>query len=116
MNETPDPAAFTSEADLHQTALLAARLKRMMLISSLTMGLGIAAVLGVIGYRLSRSEGSVASADLAATLPKGARIVSTGVSADRLAVTLDVNGTTEVRTYDIRTLKPTGRLSFIDGH
>jgi hypothetical protein len=45
-------------------------------------------------------------------LPKGARIVSTGVAGDRLVVTLEVGGTTEIRTFDARTLKPAGKLKF----
>ena len=45
-------------------------------------------------------------------LPKGARIVSTAVAGDRLVLTLDVGGTTEIRTFDAQTLKPAGRLQF----
>jgi hypothetical protein len=45
-------------------------------------------------------------------LPKGARIVATAVAGDRLVVTLDVGGATEIRTFDARTLKPAGRLKF----
>ena len=115
MSDTPNSAAVADPSDPHQAELLARRLKRMMLISSLTMCVGIAAVLGVIGYRLSHPEGSAASIDLVATLPRGAQIVSTGVSSDRLVVTLNINGTTEVRTFDLKTLKPTGRLTFLDG-
>jgi hypothetical protein len=115
MSDTPNSTTVTDLSDPHQAELLARRLKRMMLISSLTMCVGIAAVLGVIGYRLSHPEGSAASVDLVATLPPGAQIVSTGVSSDRLVVTLNINGTTEVRTFDLKTLKPTGRLTFLDG-
>jgi hypothetical protein len=32
---------------------------------------------------------------------------------DRLAVTLDSGGVTEIRTYDAHTLKPAGRLKFV---
>ena len=46
-------------------------------------------------------------------LPKGAKIVSTGVAGDRVVVTLDVGGTTEIRTFDAHTLKPPGRLRFV---
>ena len=49
------------------------------------------------------------------SLPKGARIVTTGVAGDRLVVTLDVGGTTEIRTFDARTLKPAGRLNAFVG-
>jgi hypothetical protein len=47
-----------------------------------------------------------------ALLPKGAKIVSTAVTEDRIAVTVDVAGTLEVRTFDLRTLRPAGRLRF----
>lgn len=104
--------AVTPDPNPEQTALLAARVRRMMIIAGLTTGIGIAAVFIAIGYRLFRSEGSLPVADLTATLPKGAKIVATGVAADRLIVTLDVGGITEIRTFDARTLKPAGRLKF----
>jgi hypothetical protein len=95
-----------------QTALFA-RARRLMLIAGLTTGLAIAAVLVAIGYRLFKAEGSVVNtAEMVATLPKGARIVSTTVAGDRVVVTLDVAGITEIRTFDAHTLKPTGRLRF----
>ncbi len=106
------PVAVTPDPNPEQTALMAARVRRMMLIAGLTTGIGIAAVFIAIGYRVFRSEGSAPLADLTATLPKGAKIVSTGVAGERLVVTLDVRGTTEIRTYDARTLKPAGRLTF----
>ncbi len=55
----------------------------------------------------------MAAADITATLPKGARIVATGVAGDRLVVTLDIGGTTEIRTFDAHSLKPAGRLKFV---
>jgi hypothetical protein len=96
-----------------EQAALFARVRRMMLIAGLTTALAVAAVLVAIGYRLFRAEGSVVATDTAATLPKGARIVSTGVAGDRLVVTLDVGGATEIRTFDARTLRPTGKLKFV---
>ena len=98
-----------------EQAALFARVRRMMLIASLTTALAVTAVLIAVGYRLFRSEGSVTAAatDVTASLPKGARIVSTGVAGDRLVVTLDVGGTTEILTFDARTLKPAGRLKFV---
>lgn len=95
-----------------EQAQMAARVRRMMLIAGLTTGLGIAAVFVAIGYRLFRSEGSAPAADVTATLPRGARIVSTGIAGDRLLVTLDVGGATEIRAFDARSLKPAGRLRF----
>ena len=95
-----------------EQAALFARVRRMMLIAGLTTALAVAAVLIAIGYRLFRADGSVVTTDTTATLPKGARILSTGVAGDRLVVTLDVGGITEIRTFDAHTLKPAGRLTF----
>ncbi len=89
-----------------EQAALVARVRRLMLIAGLTTGLAIAAVLVAIGYRLFKSEGSVNTSEITAVLPKGAKIVSTGVAGDRLVVTLDLGGTTEIRTFDARTFKP----------
>ena len=97
-----------------EQAALFLRVRRLMLIVGLTTALAIAAVLIAIGYRLFRTEGSSVAADVTATLPKGARIVATGVAGDRLVVTLDIGGTTEIRTFDNHTLKPAGRLTFVD--
>ena len=74
--------------------------------------LGIAVVIGVIGYRVYRSGGSVAPAEVTAVLPKGARVVTTAVAEDRIAVTVELGGAIEVRTFDLHTLAPTGRLRF----
>jgi hypothetical protein len=106
MTETvaPDPTP--------EQAVLIARVRRMMLIAGLTTAVGVGALLIVIGYRLFRTEGSAQALDFTATLPKGARIVTTGTAGDRLAVTLDIGGTTEIRTYDVKTFKLTGRLKF----
>jgi hypothetical protein len=94
-------------------ARVVARLRWLMLISGVTTLVAIAAVLGVIGYRLFRTDGSAAAAtDVTALLPKGARIVTTAVAEDRVVVTLDVGGAIEIRTFDLKSLKPTGRLRF----
>ena len=96
-----------------EQAALFARVRRLMLIAGLTTALAVAAVLIAIGYRLFRAEGSVVATETASMLPKGARIVSTGIAGDRLVVTLDVGGVTEIRTFDAKTLKPAGRLKFV---
>ena len=84
----------------------------MMVIAGLTTAIGVGALLVAIGYRLFRTDGSVQVTDVTATLPKGARIVSTATAGDHLVVTLDVGGATEILTFDARTPKPTGRLKF----
>ena len=98
-----------------EQAALFARVRRMMLIAGATTGIAVAAVLFAVGYRLYRSEPSVATAatDVTAALPKGARIVSTAVAGERLVVTLDVGGSVEIRTFDAKTLKPAGKLKFV---
>jgi hypothetical protein len=94
-------------------ARMVARVRWLMLISGLTTLVAIAAVLGVIGYRLFKAEGSAAApAEATALLPKGARIVSTAVAEDRIVVTIEAAGAIEIRTFDARTLRPTGRLRF----
>lgn len=98
-----------------EQAALIARVRRMMLIAGLTSALAVAVVLIAVGYRLYRGEGSpaVAVTDVTATLPKGARIVSTAVAGERLVVTLDTAGVIEIRTFDAKSLKPTGKLRFV---
>ena len=100
------------EAPLDPSAArIVAKVRWLMLIAGATTLLAIAAVIGVIGYRVFKAEGSVA-ADVTALLPKGARVISAAVAEDRIAVTLDVCGAIEIRTFDAKTLKPTGRLRF----
>src|ERR1700687_3138682 len=95
-----------------EQAALFARVRRMMLIAGLTSALAVAAGLAAIGYCLFRAEGSALAPYTTASLPKGARIVATGVAGDRLVVTLDIGGVTEIRIFDAHTLKPAGRLKF----
>jgi hypothetical protein len=96
-----------------EQAALFARVRRLMLIAGLTTAIAISAVLIAIGYRLFRSEGSGNIPDVTATLPKGARIISTGVAGRRVVVTLDIGGATEIRSFDTQTLRPAGRLRFV---
>jgi hypothetical protein len=105
----------TGEAAESEAAQMVARARVMMLISALTTILAIAAVITVIGYRVFSQGGSVApgGGDDIITLPKGARVVSTSASAGRLAVLIETDGVSELRTYDIKTLKQTGRVRFV---
>jgi hypothetical protein len=83
----------------------------MMMISGLTTMLAIAAVVTVIGYRIYGAAGGAPVEDTI-TLPKGARIVSMSGSAGRIAVMIDNGGVSEMRVYDLKTLKETGHLRF----
>jgi hypothetical protein len=93
------------------------RVRRMSALSGFATVFGIAVVVMVIGWKLSRSGDSAPPpqpVDVMAMLPKGARIIAAQTAGDRLVVTVDVGGAIEVRTFDTRTLQQTGRLRFVE--
>src|SRR4029079_3866176 len=108
-----DPQADDDKPLDPAAARIVSRVRWMMAISALTTLVAVIAVLGVISYRLLRSDGSAPMSDVTAMLPKGARIVSTAVAQDRVAVTIEVNGALEIRSYDLHSLRQTGRLRFV---
>jgi hypothetical protein len=91
---------------------IVAKVRWLMIISGVTTLVAIAAVVGVIGYRVFRTEGSAVRADVTATLPKGARVVAISAAGDRIVVTIELAGALEARIFDTRTLAPAGRLRF----
>jgi hypothetical protein len=93
-----------------EAARFVTKVRGLMLISGITTLIAIAAVLGVIGYRVFRTEGSTAEAT--ALLPKGGRIVATAIADDRIVITVDVAGAIELHAFDVKTLKRVGRLKF----
>ena len=97
-----------------EAAHLVARVRLLMVISGLTTLLAIAAVVGVIGYRAFRAGESRIAATTEGTivLPKGAHVIATALADDHIVVTLDIAGATEIRTYDVKTLKQIGRIRF----
>src|SRR5262245_58954527 len=103
-----DPQADDHKPLDPEAARLVSRVRMMMAVSALTTLLAVVAVLGVVSYRLLRSDGSTSEADVTAKLPKGARIVSTVVAENRIAVTVDINGAVEIYTFDLKSLKQTG--------
>jgi hypothetical protein len=103
--------AIAGEPAESAAAQVVARARIIMLIAALTTALAIAAVVSVIGYRMYGSAAVVVTDD-SVPLPKGARVLSTSASAGRLAVLIDVDGVHELLTFDIKTLKQTGRLRF----
>jgi hypothetical protein len=122
VRKTVPPAARPLDSDPARTL---GSIRRLMLVSSLCTVLAIGAVLTVVGYRLFHTEPAPPPPpptpkptlanipnDMTLTLPRGARIVQTAVAGDRLVVTLETDGATEIRTFDVRTLQPTGRLMF----
>jgi hypothetical protein len=104
-DEPLDPAA----------ARVLARVRWLMLISGATTLIAIAAVLAAVGYRVFRAgENTPPAAEVTATLPKGARVVTITAAGDRIVVTIDLGGTLEARIFDARTLAPAGRLRFVN--
>jgi hypothetical protein len=97
-------------------ARIVAKVRWLMLISGATTLVAVAAVVGVIGYRVFRAEGSAAQsaarADVTAMLPKGARVIAISAAQNRLVVTIELAGALEARTFDLETLAPAGRLRF----
>jgi hypothetical protein len=102
-------AANSSESDI---AHVVARARVMMVISALTTLLAIAAVAVVIGYRIYGAPGNTPITNGVVMLPKGAHVVSTTVTGTTVAVTIDVDGSQEVRIYDRRSMQQVGRLRF----
>lgn len=100
--------------DPEQTRQLA-RIRRLMMIASVTTFVAIAIVFGVIGYKVYRSGDSVPDmaakpADVTVALTAGARVLSTVIGNDHIVVTIEAGGVTELRTFDPDTLQPLGRL------
>ena len=90
-----------------------ARARWLMIVSGLTTLIALAAVIGVIGYRVFHAGGSAATpVDTIVALPKGARVTSSTVAGDRVVVTVDIGGAIEIRTFHVKTLRETGRLRF----
>ena len=82
-----------------------------MMIASATTFIAVALVLGVIGYRVFHAGGSappVTGTDVA--LPAGAKVVSTTVADGRIVVIIELPGATELRLFDLATLKPLGTV------
>jgi hypothetical protein len=95
-----------------QAARFMAKVRWLMAISGATTLIAIAAVLGVIGYRVFKSGGSAALTEATAVLPKGARVVAATATDDRIVVTVEIGGAMEIRTYDATSFRPLGRLRF----
>jgi hypothetical protein len=110
---------MNSEKPLDPEASAAiARVRRLMLVASATTLVAVAAVLAVIGYRVFHLQGSApaagglggAGAAQVADLPPGAKVLSTTVGDGHVVLTLEVEGAVELRTFDLATLKPLGRV------
>jgi hypothetical protein len=93
-----------------EAARIVAKVRRLMMIASLTTFIAVAVVIGVIGYRVFRNEGRVQQiSTFSPTLPAGAKVLSSAIGEGRLVLTVDVNGAIELLSFDLDTLKPVGR-------
>jgi hypothetical protein len=96
-----------------EQARFMARVKRMMMLSGFATVLGIAVVLGIVGYRVSRSGGSGAPTETTVRLPNNSKITQAAVAGDHVVVTIEIpGGGVEIRSFDAQTLRPAGRLRF----
>jgi hypothetical protein len=94
-----------------EAARIVAKVRRLMMIATMTTFVAVAVVLGVIGYRFFRMEGRAQPAiDASTPWPSGARVVSSAMNDEQLALTIETPTGVEVRFFDLRTLKPLGRL------
>jgi hypothetical protein len=109
------PDQKLSEADAH----FVARVRRFMLFAVGGTFLALAVVLALIGYRLYSSGESAApvtaapaqvAAPVSATLPAGAKVLGTTIGDGHIVLTVEVNGAVELRTFDLYSLKPLGRV------
>jgi len=111
----PDPDA----------ANVIAKVRKLMLVSMAVTVIAVGSVFGFIGYRIFKNEGATTAktadklpeasaipADMTLALPRGARVIQSAVAGDRLVITLENEGKIEVRTFDVNTLQPAGRLNF----
>ena len=93
-------------------ARVVARVRRLMLGSLLVMAVGLLAVFGVIAYRLYASaERGRTPIEETLNLSRGARVLSTAATGNRLLVTVENAGLVEVLIYDLETLQPKGRFT-----
>ncbi|HLL26839.1 MAG TPA: DUF6476 family protein [Xanthobacteraceae bacterium] len=104
---------MSSSDDLspEQTRVVA-RVRRLMFGSLLIMAAGFLAVFGVIAYRLyAGAERARPPIEETLNLARGARVISTAATGDRLVVTVENAGLVEVLIYDLETLQPKGRFT-----
>jgi hypothetical protein len=109
-NNSPQQADPAKGAKDLSTAV--ARVRRLMLLATLTTAFAVAAVIGIIGYRLFGRGGAATIVNGTVFLPKGAHVDSTTVAGNRIVVTLEVGGVSQVRIFDLKTLQQTGQLQF----
>src|SRR4249920_1025992 len=90
---------------------IVAKVRRLMMIASLTTFIAVAVLIAVIGYRVFKGEGRAQSAtDISTVLPTGAKVLSSAIGEGRVVLTVEVNGAVELLSFDLNSLKPLGRV------
>lgn len=93
-----------------EAARVVAQARRLMITTTLTTFIAVAAVLGVIGYRFFKAgERAQANPDVSAALPPGAKILSSAVGDGKVVLTVEANGAIELLSFDLGTLRPLAR-------
>jgi hypothetical protein len=115
-----NPSSDDDETPLDPSLLrVQARLRRLMLIAGLTLGLGIFAVFGAILYKIAtagdRPPAGGTATIAAATLPAGARLVSSAVVGNRVVLTYEHPAGTTLVFIDAKTLAVAGRVDLKAG-
>jgi hypothetical protein len=117
----PDEPAPQPDADAQRVI---AKVRKLMLVSMAVTIIAVGSVFGFVGYRIFKNEGMTAKTadklppasaiptDVTIALPRGARVIQAAVAADRLVIALEADGKVEVRTYDVNSLQPAGRINF----
>jgi len=94
-----------------ETARLVGRVRRLMMIATMTTFIAVAAVIAVIGYRVFKGEERVpAPQSVSASLPAGTKVLSSAIGEGRLVLTVEINGAIELLSFDLHTFKPTARI------
>jgi hypothetical protein len=87
-----------------------------MLIASVTTFIAVAVVLAVIGYRVFHWQGSAPTPAGTAQVPDllaGAKVLSSAVGDGRIVLPVEIDSAIELRTFDLPTLKPLGRVRLV---
>ncbi|HUG61411.1 MAG TPA: DUF6476 family protein [Methylomirabilota bacterium] len=92
-----------------------AKLRRLLLVSAGTLGVGFLAVVFAVIYRVSNLDSRSDGAPWRSTveIPIGSTLVATDVDGDRLAVTVDEAGGRRVLVFDLVTGRRMGETAIV---
>ena len=94
-----------------EAARVVAKVRRLMIIATMTTFVAVAAVIAVIGYRVFRAEERAQAAQsVSVTLPAGTKVLSSAIGEGRLVLTVEVDGAIELLSFELSTLRPLGRV------